>query len=353
MKKFKQLSPFTQKLFIGIGVMLAIVFCALIFLWIWLADYQRALPTNFCDEIQQAYETADGAALQSLCTNLPAVLQNADKFSAYLQQNINTEDLYYYPGTAAAHDEAVYEFVSGGHHLAQLTLRKTGKKSLFGFTLYEVKALEQLPAATYTLTAPSGVTVLVNGEELSEQYLTGQEDAADCYDGIVAATPKNNTYEISDFNYVETVEASVNGVPCSVNWNTETNEIIITRVPSDTVQQQLASTAEYAAKEYIVFATQRYAPNYNVVALLYPNTTLYNAVLSYGNEWGEVYVADRYEDIVLDSFTAYSDTEFACRVSMTYVITEDTGNEKTFPFNAMLYFTVVNGNWRWVAMQAL
>ena len=318
------------------------------FLWLYLADYQSALPVNWGERVTQIYKNKDASALAQLCTDLPAVFSDSSVLQKYLTDANISEDIFYYQGSAENADGAVYHISTDTQMLATVTLKKSGSKTFFGFEPYEFVSLVPEPLHKYTISAPADAVVNLNGETIPTRYLTETATAVPYFTQLGLPEIKQNTYVIDDFNTVQTLTAD--GFLMIENGE---NNYLLQRIPDTTTQDEIYAFAESYAKAYIKFATARGSSRASVLQMTQPRTVLYGAVLHYGNEWGEIYTKDRYENLSVSDCVQYTDTEFSCKVSMDYLIFNKEGEEKKYDFDFTFYMTHLSGAWKLVHMEAM
>lgn len=317
-------------------------------LWLYLADYQTALPVNWGQRIVQIYKDRDAAALAELCTDLPAVFQDKNVLQSYLTDADIKGDVFYYPGTAQKDSELVYHIGTDTQMLATVTLKKSGSKTFFGFEPYDFVSLSPAPLHQYTIVAPAKAKIMLNGEGIPDRYLVKTDPVVSCFTQIGVPEIQQNTYSIADFNTVKSLSAEGFSVIKSAEGT-----YCLQRTPDAAAQTGIYTFAEDYAKAYIKFATARGASRAPVLQMTHPQTALYDAIVKYGNEWGEIYTSDRYENLAVTDCTQYTDTEFSCKVSMDYLIFNRNGEQKKYDFDFTFYITRLSGAWKVVQMEAI
>ncbi|MEG0893857.1 MAG: hypothetical protein RR998_05735 [Oscillospiraceae bacterium] len=328
---------------------IALVLLAL--LWFYLADYQRLLPSNFAQQMLESFRTADTNTLRSVALNIPETLADDAVLETFLRENISNTDLYFYNNGGTGNGIVRYSLISDDRKIAELELAETGVRSLFGNEKYEVKSLKLLPVFKYVINAQSGAAIKINGVPLSESYFEGEVNYPHCFSAACDATYLQRVYKLDQFNYVETVSATMDGKDCDINFDRKTGDISIILSPDAATTVELHEFCERASKEYAYFALVNSAPRGPVLALLWPDTRFYHAVQNYDNSWGQYYDSSHYDDLKIDNFRQYSDSDFSCDISFDYVIKNNYLNsEKSYPFDMTVCVTRRTGSWRVVEM---
>ena len=341
--------------FIGIGIAVTtFILAGFVFFWFWLDEYQKTLPTQFGDEVITAFEKSDGELLREHYPTFPDELSSTKEFEKYLTDNNLQENLSFYQATSKKKDEIIYEFKGGDKKLAQLTLKPTGEKSFFGFTLYIPIWFELIPLEPYKITVPAGVDLFINDELISQEYLIGKAEQAEIFKQVGFEPLYIYEYEIPEFIPVLSVNATAaDGSICNLDWDKTNSTIDVKIIPPDNTITLIKNFALDAAKKYIVFATKIDAPRDELMPLLAPQTLFSQSILKYDNSWGVEYVTDSFSDIIVDRYAKYSDSAFSCRVKLKYNVTNDKGVTKSYDFNSKMYFSMKYNRLYWVGMDSL
>lgn len=151
MKKSSNLQRFLINYF---KIFLAILVMILIFVYLYLLDYQNNLPTQAGNQVIKAIETLDMNTLDKLSSNLPKSLTDPKIFTQYLYVFGEDLKLMFYPGTSKVENQSVLLIANNNKVIATLTIEKTGKKSFFGFEKTKVIDLIFKPLHTYTIISP-------------------------------------------------------------------------------------------------------------------------------------------------------------------------------------------------------
>ncbi len=325
---------------------LLIIASFMVFLWFFLTDYQKMLPGEYGKQIVEAYQTGDVKLLDKYSDNMPASFQNPTIFNKYLEQFGASKSIFFYPITSKNPNQILYEVAGDTKKIASLTLEKTGKKSLFGFSKYKIVNLSYHPLYEYTITAPSDVSISINDLPIDAKYLTEDKQVITSYTQVQTNPISYVKYKITDFNYIVTLTAQdVAKSELLIEQDAAKHTYTISKVPSDAIKKEISAFAVKVSKAYSVYTTLRYSSFNGLSALLYPNTTFYSYIRTYENVWNYTYTVDRYENLEIKNYIKYSDTEYSCDISYKYVILRSTGVEKSWPVSWRYYVTKKTGTW--------
>ena len=348
-KRYLIRSAFYRHFLILFLFLLTGVITGLLLFWLWLADYQRCLPQQQTDQVAAAFRSEDTDTIISWCHTLPVVLQNPKTLQAYMKGRYTPANIYCYEDSMSSSDTKRYLFSDGSKELAVLTLIRDTQPSFWNHFAYRIAALKLMPLCTYTITTPSNIPVLLNGQPLSDSYLSSSDQRTDVF--ALAGLPDCtiSTYTIRDLNYISSLSAQ----GCTVS-SPATDIYQISRTLSQDEKNGIDTFAESFAKCYTVFATRKNASKKEVLSMVLPASALYRTLSSYDNSWGQTYLSDRYDALSVTDEQKYEEHAFSCSVSLTYQITGTLTNEtKRYDFHYLLYLTDISGNYRVLEMKSL
>lgn len=335
----------------------ALISLLLLFFWFYLSDYQKSLPENQTDEIIADFENKDTAALLKLCTDLPASLSDPQNLSAYLSGIYTSGSVGCYENSTS--QQAIRQYVlyavkdtSGNDtsdtiQLATLVLSPAPAKTFFGHTSYSISSLTLAPLHTYTIYAPSNVTVMADGTALPASCLTDSQPLTSQFAEAGLSDVSMNTYTISGLTYIGNISAD----SCSV-VSTSPDTFVVSHTVTDSENSALSSFAEDFAHAYSVFATKKNASSADTLSMVYSGSSLYHTLSAYDNDWGQTYTADRFDDLSITSLTKYEDHAYSLKISFSYVTTGSSASEKSYDFDFVLYLTDADGSWKVISMKA-
>lgn len=346
-------SRFFRVFFSYLGALAVLIVVSLTLFWFYLRDYQRALPLNHGERIAQAYREGDAALLRQYYTNLPDTLQDDQALTDYLGKYVDTSDIFVYEGDGGEKNQLIYEISAGTTRLATLTLEETGEKSLFGFPLYQPVALQGHPLFCYTIQAPSGVRILLDGKPLDQSCLVRQEPQAAALTEADLGIFTHDYYEITDFRYIRDVQVEDDcGRMLKVDWDKPAHTVIISSQPAPDSCEEIKAFAIKALKPYLTYTTKRNASRAPALVYAHPAGS-YRQMLNaqFETVWLHEYKQERYDDLQVDEFRQYSATAISCRIRMNFTIIFSNGREKNFPFDKTIYLSKDTGDWKIVAME--
>ena len=342
-------SRFYRRLITVFLFLLAVNCAGFLLLWLYLADYQKCLPDAQTDAVVTAFQKKDTVTLCSLCSTLPSSLQNAGHLKSYLEGTYQPADVICYEDSTAASDDRRYLICDGTKQLAVLTLQPDSHSSFWGHTAYHIAGLKLNPLHVYTITAPSDITVYINGSPIDSRYLSASAAQTDVFAAAGLTDSSVSTYVINDLNYIDTLTAD----GCTVSKASGAADTWhVSRTLSSAGQEQLSAFAEKFAESYTVFATRKNESSAAVLSMILPDCTLYRSVSAYNNDWGQTYDTDRYDRLAVTNMQKYGDHAYSCEIAFTYVITNSSGTEKSYDFHYILYITDVNGQYQVLQMKS-
>ncbi len=347
----KQKTSFSKKLLKFTIATLILIFIGLAFLWVYLMDYENNIPSGKAEEIAVAYETANPKALQKYFPDLPKIFLEEGVLEEYLDSTGNTESIFYYQDNKD-NDNPVYLIQRGREKLATLSLAKTDKKSLFGFPKYSIVSAKQEPLKTYTIIAPPGDEVLLNGEPIDQGYLVTSHPALSCFSPGEAHYITQDFYVINDFNMVKDLSGQ-DLIAEVVEDNNNEITYHLYKEPSEEDRKELEDFVTIYAKTYTNFAAAEKVPIGPVLQMTEKDSPWYNSLKNYSNYWGVTFVKSSYENVEIKDFRQYSPNDYSCQFSLDYVVTSKYRKEKTYHFNFQVYVSRIDGKMKVKNMEAI
>ena len=348
-KRYLIRSAFYRHFLIAFLFLLTCILTGLLLFWFWLADFQKCLPQQQTDRVVSAFRSADTGSIIAWCHTLPTVLQNPKNLHAYMNGHYDSAKVYCYEDSISSSDNDTRRYIlsDGSTELAVLTLIKETQSSFWNHHAYRISSLKLMPLCTYTITAPSSVVVLLNGQPLSAGYLSSSDPLTDVFASAGLSDSAISTYTIRDLNYISSLSAE----GCSVSTPAADTYRIFPAL-SESEKNGIDTFAESFTKCYTVFATQKNASPKEILSMVFPDSSLYRTLSAYNTDWGQTYLSDQYDALSVSDEQKYGDHAFSCFVSVNYRITGTlTNGEKSYVSHYLLYLTDISGQYQVLAMK--
>lgn len=319
------------------SVMLAAILIVILLLQVVksrLAEYEAAQPRYVAEEVFSRYfEPIDYTALLA-DARYEAGEAESDDIMSYLMNEIGEEALTYSIGSSNDQNELKYIVKAGSKQLAAIVLNVSDLKTEHGFQTYEFSYLElylntgayleELSRLVVTFEIPKTYSVIVDGELLSEEFITGTYTPSD---GMKYYPPDVSEIEYAVYT-VETLEKLPEEVVVTDPEGTEVevgfDEDTYTYMCGLSYSESMA--ADYAG--YVLEALEKYsayvqaAENVglgNVKGYFDTDSDAYADVVEAGstrwmvNEWSGI----DFEDESVGEFYIHTPEIFSCRVTFT------------------------------------
>lgn len=332
--------------------LLAMIVCAVFLLAItlYLTDYQRSLPADAAAKLLKAYEETNSAVFSQYSDALPNAFADDYRFAAYIDLSFPKENLYYCKGTAKNAGETAYEFKAGNMHIATLTTKEIKSTTFFGFQNYEVVSFVPHPLIHYNVFAPLGTPLMLEGAMLHEKYPPQPAYAKACFKDV-SASNISEVYSIPDYDALGALSVKdARAEDYIIDIDKENHSVMVTSQAEQTSKAEIIDFTGKFVKEYLLFTSKKNADRWAVLKMTHPKTEFHKTLQQYSNTWGKEYTSDRFKDVIIDEIKKYSQTEYSCRVSLTYTIVRSEGVTKNTDFSAVLYLTNKTGKWLTVDM---
>ena len=333
------MSPFWVVYLSVTAVVLLLVFIALRVVSARLAEYEASQPKYVAEEAFTRY-------FQPM--NYPDLLADA-RYDAgeadiaevmdYLADEIGDSVLSYSIGSSNSPDEIRYIVKAGGKQIASINLKVSETKTEHGFQKYEFSYLElylntEVPdeplGLTVTLDVPSAYSVTVDGELLTEEFLTSsyiRTDQMQFYPPDITGV-EYAVYTIAGLEELpeEVVVTDPEGQIAPVSFDESkgayTSGITYSQSLADEYSE-LVTAAMQGYAEYMQ-ASESVGLN-NIKPYFDTDSALYSDVVSAGRDrwmvknWNGV----DYENVYVGEFYAFTPEIFSCHISFTQVLHRD------------------------------
>ena len=316
----------------------------------YLNEYEIYQPTTFSDEVLMYFQNLDTESLEKLPVKGDSL--SGDVLKAYLNEVINTNTLFNYK-SSTNETGITYDYISNNKKIATLSLEKTGAFSPRGFEEYKISSIEWYPLYKYTITAPEGTVIKINGS--TPRVEPEKVMLCDVYEDFDGSVFYNDVYTIDYLEYITDIsadEAYSAELEMTFTTNDEfTYEYTYEHVVSEETINEVTARATDGAKAYIYYTTKAGVHVNTVLPYVQKNAALYQHLRNFNNTWNHYYAQDEYKKFEITDFRFHSDDKVSCRLSAVYGITKYYGQKYDFDFDFDLYLIKENGVWYITSME--
>ena len=324
MQKTKRFPVFYTVYFIFIALVLVLIHIGLGIVKTYLADYESARPQYEAERVfAEYYASGDFSKLVDQCEVPLTEYETADTLCRYLTAFTDDKELTYSQITTGLDTSVKYIVKADNIKFSAFTLKESDKKTEKGFSLYEVSDFELYCAAneTVSITAPKGYTVLVNGAEVPDTALSGEE----AKDKSCSFMPEG----VEGIVYLEYVIDDMYLPPDSVTvLSPDGRECTVTAegavFTADVLYEEVIPEDRNA---YIIDAAKaisKYMQNdamfYSVSGYIDPESELYEYLKTSLTYFVIKHNSYDFEDVRTSEFYQYDENTFSCRISFTHVL---------------------------------
>ncbi|MCD7832364.1 MAG: hypothetical protein LUI01_08935 [Firmicutes bacterium] len=326
---------------ISVAAAILLILCSLGYVNTLLEEYEAAQPIHLAESVFGEYfDPIDYEALLA-DAEYDAGEASAEELTAYLNEEIGEAELTFSKGTAANENEVKYIVKAGTARLAAINLSLSDAETKHGFDTYELASIElyisvtdvsvsnndepAVTVTTYTVNAPTGYTVTVDGETLDESYIEGTYTESTLFSTLPS--------DISGLSYSVYKLTGMTEAPTSVT--VESDEGVSSEVTYEedtytyTAYPAESPALEEAYSEFVVTAVENYAAyieaDKGVSSLrgyFDEDSDLYAAILEAGDARWMVtdHTGYDFEDVEIGEFYALTNSTFVCHISFVQVL---------------------------------
>ena len=277
-----------------------------------------------------------------------SVTATKEEYVAYLTELTDGAEIEYTRIAAESSTEIRYLVTADGKSFAEFTLEKTGETygfeviPLIGYTvacdIYEPGNIyiSILQPTVYDYKIPSYATITVDGVELGEESIIGEEKLF--FDGHMPSS--GEAYTLVSYRFTTHL-----GKP-EVRVTDEQGDEITLRAMGqdiyefeyqydDSLKDEYEATAVEFVERWCAFSTHNKSQNY-VLDVVVKNSTAYSFIRNYETTW--ITEADKYSfsDVSTANFLKLDEEVVCCEVSLTHY-TKSKGKENTYPVRMRVY----------------
>ena len=305
-----------------------------------LLEYEEVQPRHTAEAVFNTYFSPP---------DFPKILADAEydaeglsdeELTEYLSEQIGGSELTFAASSSSDAEAMQYIVSAGSKQVAAIELVKSQNTTEHGFTTYNFSRLELFivvgeapvpdePKITYTVTveAPVGYSVYVDGEYLTDEFLTSTEQKTDIqpYYPSTASGFDYNVYTLYELEEMPTDVTVISDreINADVSFDEKTNTYTSGIVYSEELK------AEYS--EFVIEALKGFASyTHNVPDSAFSNIShffdsssqLYKDVRAVeGNLWMEFASdSDSFEDISAEEFFMFPDGVVSCHISFVQIL---------------------------------
>lgn len=308
-----------------------------------LAEYESAQPKYVVDEVFTRYfEPIDYISLLADADYDAGEVLSEDLMD-YLNDEIGGQQLTYSAGSSNAPDEIKYIIKAGSKQLGAIMLKTSGQKTEHGFQTYEFSGielylnmeayLEELSRIVITVDVPAAYSVIVDGESLTEEFLTDTYTRTD----IIKYYPP----DVPEINYaVYTITAlheppkdikviNLEGLSAEVSVDESTHTYTCGLVYSEALETEYSDFIINAIEGYAAYVQNSKNIGLNNIKGYFDTSSdaYADVVAAGGNRWMvRAWSGIDFEDVNIGEFYAHTPEIFSCHISFTQLL-HQTGRE--------------------------
>lgn len=345
-----KMSKFKKIFLISWAALLVVLSVALTVFGFFLNDFENNRPEKYCEELLNAYKTADCDVILPYFPEAPAAFGVDGVFEEYINKYLPAEELYYYEQSSATDEIKQYDFMVGSKKFATLKLAPTGEKSFFNQTCYSPVSFEEFPLFEYTVTFADGISVSADGSPIDSKFLTEPTTLTDSFTKIGMPEYRLNKYVIDEFTYIRDFAPVSDLATSRVDVSELEKEFYLST--SDTEAEELKAFCREFYKKYAVYVTLAYQKIAKVYPYLHEDSDIGAKLALVDNRYGEYPRSYTFENEVFSNLYRYSETDFSIDVKFDLVLVKRSST-RSCAFNGKIFVSMTDDGFKVVDMKMI
>ena len=318
-------------------------------LWLALARYERSTPEYSIQQYLKAVQEGDDKALLQASGFTPGRFSTQEGYLAAVHAALDgvpadRDSLAFVKGQADGGAQ-VYTLGVDGKAVAKLSLTGSAEEGW--------KVAPVLPEpAEYTLFAPAGAQVIVNGVPLTEADRTAAVPA-EGFEDLAGSGKEPLVYQYSLpglYTAPEVTARLEDGSPCQAEVDSAARTASVTLPAADEARAECEAFLETASKQYAQFISEDVSFS-ELATLLYPDTTFYKGLRGYYVGWYVTHSAVRFDDFTISNVVNLGGGAWQGDVSFTYVVTKPGLEDRAYPSAYHLSVLRTDSGWKLVNLE--
>ncbi len=355
-KSKKKIAKFWKGFYIYIGILAVFMIFVFIYVWNTMKKFQKSQPEHTVESLIETLESGD---ISSIETTGGSKFEPDFDGTEDLKNALDGKELDYQLKTTGS-DSLTYNILVGDKVVAEATLKSDSDKKVLGIITISDWKVDKVVSKVagnsrkYTITAPAGYKVKVNGIELGEDELKGEPKPVDNAEFIAEYTtaPTVVTYKVSGITKEPVVEAfDIAGNNVSIPDYAGKNKIEI-GYQTEEISEDLKSYVLQVAFHYSDFFTgtlEGEQDGLGTIRQYFPEGSYYIDLADkyrVGDMW--MYsdlISSEFKDVSVSEYTKYSDTCFSCRVKFVRSMVLNTHESREETSDETFYYVNIDGKW--------
>ncbi len=337
-----------------------------------LTEYESAQPIHVAEEVFETYfAKPDYNKLKQYFS--PASYtekygyESDEAAVSAMNECVKGKKMAFFKAATDLDGQIEYSVTADGVKIATITLKESDEKTKRGYALYRLDSIKLydvigysraqhpetddpgIPEITFTVVAPASYQISVDGTVLTQEQLTKSyfdtetlRNMPSEYQGIPYAEYSFKSTEPPD----AVTATDSNGASAEAQFDENAHTFTFPFVYDKQLEQEYSAYAIEAAQKLAAYmqAGLRFddiAKYYDPSAKLYAETRAIGADAWMVNKYDSM----EFKDVFCGEFYRYSETSFACRVSMIQIGHRAGYADSTDPIDYTFFFRLVDGKY--------
>ena len=315
----------------------------------YITAYEAAQPKYKAEEAARPFLEKDYAVLVQ-CED-PKIFETEtyEQYVAYMEDLIGDLEITYTEARSDDVNVRAYDVMAGGNKMGEFKLRHDADDERFNFWLWRIESLDTdvLVSSRYTVEAPDGASVYVDGKKLSEDDIIRwnivEFETVPLPEG--AGVPTRNIYEF--YRYFGRSEVTVKdkyGRDCQVT-ESGSHYSAAFNYDDDRLAGELGDRVEEVVRRLTCYMSNDYALR-NLKKDMIEGSNAEQYCEAFDLRWILDHRSYDFHNMRINNYISYGDNCFSCEARYDFEVIYKRSDPEIYPTAYRLFFQKQGDTWK-------
>ena len=331
------------------SVMAVFIIGFLVFLWNFLASYEKSNPSYYTDNLISVLEKGDYKKAAEMLSFEESEFFNFNHRTEFIQHIVGGKEDITVSKVKSESKDVLNYIVKGENGNIPFSLTKEENSLPFNMSGYSISLNLEKTSPWKIAVSDTALAVKVNGVSVTDKYLSSETSVPYSYKTLNNndIAPKLKTY-IIDGLYTPPQITCDNG---KIFTDPKNRTVFITL--SSEISEELKTLVENSAVTYAKFISNDVSRT-AVMSMIYKDTHFYASVANFSPSWYVDHDSAQAENIEIFDYTEYSPDAFSVQIKFDYRIKQSQWNiNKVYPTHYRMSFAKIDGQFKIINIEVI